>query len=130
MTGTRKYVEELLNLYVKELPESSKTAQAIRRGAAMSDVSQTAEAEGLHYISAGVFMAEEEQFAEIAAPDIADAVEARVQEMRKHLPNGCETAVAIDRSAPWSEVSQIAQRDGLHEIASLIFEAEQVGLED
>jgi hypothetical protein len=130
MVDTEKYVDEALKLYLRELPEDSETAKAIRRGAARSEISQTAEKEGLHYISAGIFIAEEERFAKLVDPGISDVVAARVQEIRKHLPNSCETAAAIDRSAPWSEVSQIAQRDGLHEIASLVFEAEQEGMED
>ena len=130
MVDTGKYVDEAMKLYLRELPEDSETAKAIRRGAALAEVSQTAEKEGLHYISAGIFTAEEVRFAKTDDSDISDVITARAQEIRKHLPDSCETAAAIDRSAPWSEISQSAERDGLHEIASLIFEAEQEGLED
>jgi hypothetical protein len=130
MVDVDKYIDEALKLYLRELPESSETAKAIREGAALSEVSQKAEKEGLHYISAAVFMAEEERFEDIDEPEISNVVAARVQEIRKHLPDGCETAAAIDRSASWSEISQSAERDGLHEISSLVFEAEQEGLED
>ena len=96
MIDTGKYIDEAMNLYLKELPEDSETAKAIRRGAALSEISQTAEKEGLHYISAGIFIAEEERFAKIVDPGISDVVAARVQEIRKHLPNSCDTAAAID----------------------------------
>ncbi len=112
------------------MPENSETAKAIREEAALSEISQKAEKEGLHYISSAAFMAEEERFENIDEPEISNVVEARVKEIRQHLPDGCETAAAIDRSASWSEVSQCAERDGLHEISSLVFEAEQEGLED
>jgi hypothetical protein len=75
-------------------------------------------------------MAEEDRFANIAEPDISDIVRGRLEEIRRHLPHACQTAAAIDRNAPWAEIAETAQRDGLHEIASLIFEAEQEGLED
>lgn len=130
MVDVDKYIDEVLKLYLRELPEGSETAKAIREGAALSEVSQKAEKEGLHYISAAVFMAEEERFEGIDEPAISNVVASRVQEIRKHLPDGCETAAAIDRNATWSEISQSAERDGLHEISSLVFEAEQEGLED
>jgi hypothetical protein len=130
MVDTGKYIEEALKLYLAELPEESATAQAIKRGAALSEISQSAEKEGLHYISAGIFTAEEARFAEVEDPDISNVIAARIDEIRKHLPDTCATAAAIDRNGPWSEVSQSAQQEGLHEIASLIFEAEQHGLDD
>ena len=130
MVDVNKYMDQVLKLYLSELPESSETAKAIREGVALSEISQKAENEGLHYISAAVFMAEEERFANIDDPEISDVVAARIQEIRKHLPDGCATSIAIDRSASWSEISQSAERDGLHEISSLVFEAEQEGLED
>jgi hypothetical protein len=130
MVDSDKYTDELLKLYLKELPENSETAKAIREGAASTEIAQKAEKEGLHYIAGGLFMIEEERFANISDPDISDVVAARVEEIRKHIPDGCETAAAIDRGASWSEISQSARRDGLHEIASLVFEAEQQGLED
>ena len=130
MVDVDKYIDEALKFYLRELPDSSETAKAIRDGAALSEISRKAEGEGLHYISAAVFMAEEERFANIDDPEISDVVAARIQEIRKHLPDGCATAIAIDRSVSWSEISQSAERDGLHEISSLVFEAEQEGLED
>lgn len=134
MVDVSKHTDELLELYAKELPNTSETAAAIKRGASWTDISQTAEKEGLHYISKAIFVAEEERFAsEDTTPTestIGSFAEERIREFRKHLPDSCETAAAIDRRAPWSEISQSAQRDGLHEIASFIFEAEQQGLED
>ena len=130
MVDGGKYIDELLGLYVRELPETSKTANAIRRGAALTDISQAAEQEGLHYISSGIFMAEQQSIAKMDEPGISEIVAARIQEIRMHLPDSCETAAAIDRKSPWSQISQSAQRDGLHEVAGLILEAEQEGLED
>ena len=134
MVDISKHTDELLDLYSKELPESSETAAAIKRGAPWTDISQAAEKEGLHYISKAIFLAEEERLASegtsTTEPTIASVAEDRIRAFRKHLPDSCETAAAIDRNAPWSEIAQCSQRDGLHEIASFIFEAEQQGLED
>jgi hypothetical protein len=130
MVDVDKYIDEALKLYLRELPESSETAKAIREGAPLSEISQKAEKEGLHYISAAAFMTEEERFEQTGESDMSEIVATRIQEIRKHLPDGCETAAAIDRDSSWSEISQCAERDGLHEISSLVFDAEQEGLED
>jgi hypothetical protein len=125
-----KYTNQLLQLYRTELPDSSETAKAITEGKAAADISQIAEKEGLHYISTGIFLAEEERYATADDPDISERVAAKVQEIRTHLPASCGTAAAIDRGASWSEISQSAEQDGLHELSALILEAEQAGLED
>ncbi len=127
---TQKYLDQLLKLYSKELPQTSETGKAISRGAALTEISQTAEKEGLHFISTAVFMVEEERLAEVPDADISEQIAARLEEVRKHLPESCDTAAAIDRKAPWSEISQSAERDGLHEVVGLILEAEQEGMED
>ena len=127
---TGKYIDQLLKLYSKELPQTSETAKAISRGASLTEISQTAEKEGLHFISTAVFMAEEERLAETHDLDISDLIAARIEEVRKHLPDSCDTAAAIDRKTPWSEISQCAERDGLHEVVGLILEAEQEGMKD
>ena len=127
---TGKYIDQLLELYSKELPQTSETAKAISRGAALSEISQTAEKEGLHYISTAAFLTEEQRLEEAQDADISDVIGSRMEEVRKHLPDSCDTAAAIDRKAPWSEISQCAERDGLHEVAALILEAEQEGMND
>lgn len=127
---TGKYIDQLLELYSKELPKSSETAKAITRGASLPEISQAAEKEGLHYISTAVFLAEEQRLEEGQDAEISGVIEGRIGEVRKHLPDNCDTAAAIDRKAPWSEISQCAERDGLHEVAALILEAEQEGMKD
>jgi hypothetical protein len=92
-----EYLIQALQLYLREFPERGETAQAIREGAALSEISQLAEKEGLHYISAAIFMAEEDRLANIDEPKVSGAIAARIQEIRKHLPDGCKTAAAIDR---------------------------------
>ena len=134
MVDIHKHMEELLEFYAKTLPPASDTTAAIKRGAPWTEISQTAEREGLHYVSKAVFVAEEERLASeqmtAEEPAIGTLAQERIRELRKHLPHTCATAVAIDRNAPWSEIAQCAERDGLHEIASFIFQAEQQGLQD
>ncbi len=132
MIDSTKYLKELMELYSRELPAGSQTVAAIKRGAAWTDISQTAEEEELHYISSAIFMAQQEGLADEDTqpekPNTASVLSERIGELRKHLPANCETARAIDRKAPWAEISQCAEQDGLHEIVGLIFEAEQESL--
>jgi hypothetical protein len=134
MVDVSRYTDELLKLYSNELPETSETAAAIKRNAPWTEISQAAEQEGLHHLSKAIFVAEEDRLAgdriPATEPAIATVAEEHIRDFRKHLPESCETAAAIDRKAPWSEIAQCAQRDGLQEIASFIFEAEQQGLEE
>jgi hypothetical protein len=130
MFDVSRHIEQLLSLYARALPTNSPTAEAIRRQAPITDIANAAEKEGLHYISSAVFLAQEQQLDKVPDRELSDVVRERIQDIRKHLPDGCETARAIDRKAKWSEVSQSAERDGLNEIVTLIFDAEQQGLED
>jgi hypothetical protein len=97
MAGDDKYLIQALQLHLREFPLRGETAQAIREGAALCEIAQSAEKEGLHYISTAVFMAEEDRLANLDEPKVSSTIGAQVQEIRKHLPDGCETAAAIDR---------------------------------
>ncbi len=48
-----------------------------------------------------------------------------LQSFRDNLPNQSKTAQAIDRGASLEEISACAEGEGLHEFASMLFEAEQ-----
>lgn len=48
-----------------------------------------------------------------------------LRSFRDELPNNSKTAAAIDRGASWEEISELAEEEGLHQIASVLFEAEQ-----
>lgn len=50
------------------------------------------------------------------------------QSFRSDLPEGSQTAAAIDRGASWEEISELAEEEGLHQLASVLFEAEQEAL--
>ena len=49
----------------------------------------------------------------------------RIHSFRANLPDNSRTAQAIDRGAKWEEISECAEEEGLHELASILFEAEQ-----
>lgn len=49
---------------------------------------------------------------------------------RQELPASSQTAQAIDRGAPLAEISECAQEEGLHQLASILFEAQQEELKD
>ena len=93
----------------------------------MEEISELAEAEGFHKFASVLFEAEQEALREgpEAAKDDETAVETFLREARKDLPNGGKTAAAIDRKASWEEISELAEEEGLHQIASVLFEAEQ-----
>lgn len=120
-------IEFLLRSYREDLPDSSKTASAIDRGASLEEISELAEEEGFHKIASVLFEAEQEALREDAqgVEDQAASVDDFVRLQRQDLPEGSKTAAAIDRGASWEEISELAEEEGLHQIASVLFEAEQ-----
>ncbi|MDS4027123.1 MAG: hypothetical protein RKO25_09115 [Candidatus Contendobacter sp.] len=117
----------MLQSFRDDLPDSSKTAAAIDQGASLEEISELAEEEGLHKLASVLFEAEQEALREgpSAVEDSAEATDSYLQEIRKELPADSKTAAAIDRGASWEEISEIAEEEGLHQIASVLFEAEQ-----
>ena len=49
---------------------------------------------------------------------------------RDDLPHHSQTAAAIDRGASLEEISELAEEEGLHKLASVLFEAEQEALRE
>lgn len=122
-----KNIEHLLRLFREDLPENSQTAAAIDRGAGLEEISERAEEEGFHKFASVLFEAEQEALRPDpeVIEDAATATETFLQEARRDLPDGSRTAAAIDRNASWEEISERAEEEGLHQIASVLFEAEQ-----
>jgi len=122
-----KNIDQMLRSFRDELPNNSKTAAAIDRGASLEEISELAEGEGLHKLASVLFEAEQEALrsGSKAIADSAAATETFIGEARKDLPEGSRTAAAIDRGAAWEEISELAEEEGLHQIASVLFEAEQ-----
>lgn len=122
-----KNIEHLLRSFREDLPEGSHTAIAIDRCASLEEISELAEAEGFHKFASVLFEAEQEalRVGSTEVEDAATAADMFLQEARKDLPEGGKTAAAIDRSASWEEISELAEEEGLHQIASVLFEAEQ-----
>lgn len=122
-----KNIDQLLRSFRDELPNGSKTAVAIDRGASWEEISELAEEEGLHKLASVLFEAEQEALRDgpEAAEDAAMATDEFIQTSRHDLPEGSKTAAAIDRGASWEEISELAEEEGLHQIASVLFEAEQ-----
>ena len=53
-----------------------------------------------------------------------------LQAFRRDIPDQSLTAQAIDRGALLEEISQVAALERVHELATLLFEAEQEDLQD
>lgn len=53
-----------------------------------------------------------------------------LQSFREDLPDHSQTATAIDQGARLAEISNHAQAEGLHEIATVLFEALQEALQE
>lgn len=123
-------IAAMLQSFRDDLPADNRTAAAIDRGASL-EISELAEAEGLHRLASVLFEAEQE-----ALRDGPDAVRGSGRSRRclypggpsRDLPADSRTAAAIDRGASWEEISEIAEEEGLHRIASVLFEAEQEAL--
>ena len=122
-----KNIGQILRSFRNDLPNNSRTAAAIDRNASLEEISELAEEEGLHQIASVLFEAEQEALRDGSdvVEDLAKATETFIHEARKDLPESSRTAAAIDRGASWEEISELAEEEGLHQIASVLFEAEQ-----
>lgn len=122
-----KNIDQMLRLFRDDLPAGSKTAAAIDRGASLEEISELAEEEGLHKLASVLFEAEQEALREgsAAVEDAAATTDQFIRTFRQDLPDGGKTAAAIDRGASWEEISELAEEEGLHQLASVLFEAEQ-----
>lgn len=127
-----KNIDQMLQSFRYDLPNDSKTAGAIDRGASLEEISELAEEEGLHNLATVLFEAEQEALRKgpEAVNDAATATDKFIRATRENLPDGSKTAVAIDRGASWEEISELAEQEGLHHLASALFEAEQEQLRD
>jgi hypothetical protein len=122
-----KNIDHLLRSFRGDLPDGSRTAAALDRGAGLEEISELAEAEGFHQLASVLFEAEQEALREgsAAVEDPAVATDAFIRTIRQELPDSSKTAAAIDRGADWEEISELAEEEGLHQLASALFEAEQ-----
>lgn len=122
-------IKQILESFSGTLPTDSKTAAAISRDAPPEEISACATEEGLHALAGALFEACEEGGSANAGLDsdahVANVITSRLQEFRKDMPPGCETAQLIDAGAPIEEISAAAQKEGLTSLATLLFEAEQ-----
>jgi hypothetical protein len=125
-----KRLSNIIHSARRDLPNTSKTAAAIDRGAPLEEISECAEEEGLHELAAVLFEAEQEDLRSSPQPAEDNTVNTKIllHDFRKGLPANSRTAAAIDRGAPLEEVSECAEEEGLHELASILFEAEQENL--
>ena len=122
-----KNIDQILRSFRHDLPNDSKTAQAIDRGASLTEISECAEEEGLHQLASILFEAQQEELRESSQPveDLATLTKNIIRHFRPNLPDHSKTAQAIDRGATWEEISECAEEEGIHELATILFEAEQ-----
>ena len=59
-----------------------------------------------------------------------DNLDEILKNFRRELPKISKTAQAIDRDASLAEISECAEEEGLHLLASILFEAEQAEFEE
>jgi hypothetical protein len=120
-------IDIVLRAFRRSLPDGSATAKAIDARAPLAEISECAEQEGVHQLAAILFEAQQEELSQAAAmpADLARVMRERMQSLRADIPDSSKTAQAIDREAPWEEISACAEQEGLHEIAAVLFEAQQ-----
>ncbi|MGA9394883.1 MAG: hypothetical protein WBV56_06010, partial [Azonexus sp.] len=123
-------IKRILASFEGTLPNDSKTAAAIARGAGPEEISACATEEGLHALAGALFEACEQGGDQAGSPletstSVTGVVAERLKEYRQHLPAACETACLIDGGASLEEISEAAQKEGLTSLASMLFEAEQ-----
>ena len=122
-----KTLTDLLQSFREDLPDRSPTAIAIDGGAPLADIANHAQAEGLHEIVTVLFEAQQEALQENpeATTDPTVATQAFIQDFRTRLPHGSQTAAAIDRGAPWEEISACAEAEGVHQLAAALLNPER-----
>jgi hypothetical protein len=122
-----KNLDEILQSFRYDLPKGSKTANAIDQGASLSEISEYAEQEGLHELASVLFEAQQEELRDSKEPEdtLVTLTKERIRHFRASLPSNSKTAQSIDNGANWVEISECAQEEGLNELASILFEAEQ-----
>lgn len=122
-----KTTADILQSFREDLPDHSKTATAIDHGAGLADISNFAQEEGLHEIATVLFEAQQEALQESpeAITDPTVATQAFIRDFRTRLPHDSKTAAAIDRSAPWEEISECAEEEGIHNLAAALLNPEQ-----
>ncbi len=122
-----KTLTDLLQSFREDLPDRSPTAIAIDGGAPLADIANHAQAEGLHEIATVLFEAQQEALQENpeATTDPTVATQAFIQDFRTRLPHGSQTAAAIDRGAPWEEISACAEAEGVPQLAAALLNPER-----
>jgi hypothetical protein len=122
-----KTITDLLQSFREDLPDHSQTAIAIDGGASLADIANHAQAEGLHEIVTVLFEALQEAVRDNpeTTTDPQVATQAFIRYFRMRLPDGSDTAAAIDRGAPWEEISACAEAEGIHRFAAALLNPEQ-----
>ena len=122
-----KTITDLLQSFREDLPDHSQTAIAIDGGASLADIANHAQTEGLHEIATVLFEAQQETLRDNpeATTDPTVATQAFIQDFRRRLPDGSQTAVAIDRDASWEEISECAEAEGVHQLAAALLNPER-----
>jgi hypothetical protein len=122
-----KTLTDILQSFREDLPDRSPTAIAIDGGAPLADISNHAQAEGLHEIATVLFEALQEALRDNpeTTTDSRVATQAFIRDFRTRLPDGSDTAAAIDRGAPWEEISACAEAEGIHKFAAALLDPEQ-----
>ena len=122
-----KTITDILQSFREDLPDHSQTAIAIDGGASLADIANHAQAEGLHEIATVLFEALQEALRDNpeTTTDSRVATQAFIRDFRTRLPDGSDTAAAIDRGAPWEEISACAEAEGIHKFAAALLDPEQ-----
>jgi choline kinase len=120
-------INEIIRSYRHDLPPNSKTAQAIDRGTSLEEISECAAEEGIHQLAAVLFEVQQEDLKENTETDYNVVTIEAIRKFRRSIPETSQTAKAIDRGAPWEEVSKFAEEESLRQsqLAAILFEAQQ-----
>ena len=92
-------IKQILASFEGTLPNDSKTAAAIARGAGPEEISACATEEGMHALAGALFEACEEGSDDghlDGSARVTGALGERLKEFRQGLPPACETARLID----------------------------------
>ncbi len=127
-----KNIQTILQTFRENLPADSQTAAAIDRDASLEEISECAEEEGIHELASVLFEAQQEALRDATSSNdtTPTGVAEFIRTFREQLPPASKTAAAIDRGASLEEISECAEEEGLHQLSTVLFEAEQEYLRD
>jgi len=123
-------LQQIISTYRHTIPTDCETARAIDRGASVEEICTSATSDGLHDFAAALFSADVEVVQTDHGPieadrTLLDDIDQVLADYEHRLPPNCETVRLIRSGAQLELISEAAEAEGLQDLVTVLFEAEQ-----